>query len=621
MCTTLSNMPLSNAQCDLSTRAKQSWFVIQPHRDGGSSEVAVSQARQEGSVAYSLRTAMASMAALYVAMWLQLDTPRWAMWTVVVVSLPTRGDILRKAAARAAGTPVGCIAAIILAALFPQDRVGYVLGLGLWIGLCGSVAARSRGYAAYGAALAGFTCAIVASDAITQPHLVFSTAVNRGTATMLGVIFALLAAALAARTDDVPGDLADHVCDVARRLLDWAHDQLDPMTMKDNGAPLTGSILDLDTDILNAFAERPALRLRAGQWVAGLPAALLSIQSVSLELSHQAGHQQQIDAAAIRPVLARLRDLLKPGARAALSRLRSEADRLVNEKSSSRAVAEATNAAAVLLAGIEATLTLRRPASGVAPFPPLSFSQDPRRTQAALLRGVVGVVLAFLLWDATAWPTGPVFVLWVAVLLVVGAAAEDSFGMMRVFAFGNVIGVVVGVAVQYLLLQWSDRFEWLAIVSITLFTIGIWAETLRPTSKIALGYCNGLLLGINPINPQSYDLQSSIQNALGLVAGMAFALVLFGLIGAQGSAKDQTRRALNRMHTELSLAKRPGFADWTQQRGREARMYDDLRRLQAARHDPADHRTGINLLLACRVAFALHNGDESENTHVSLAAT
>ena len=102
---TLSNMPLSNAQCDLSTRAKQSWFVIQPHRDGGSSEVAVSQARQEGSVAYSLRTAMASMAALYVAMWLQLDTPRWAMWTVVVVSLPTRGDILRKAAARVAGTP------------------------------------------------------------------------------------------------------------------------------------------------------------------------------------------------------------------------------------------------------------------------------------------------------------------------------------------------------------------------------------------------------------------------------------------------------------------------------------------------------------------------------------
>ena len=93
------------------------------------------------------------------------------------------------------------------------------------------------------------------------------------------------------------------------------------------------------------------------------------------------------------------------------------------------------------------------------------------------------------------------------------------------------------------------------------------------------------------------------------------------LIGAQGSAKDQPRRALNRMHTELSLAKRPGFADWTQQRGREARMYDDLRRLQAARHDPADHRTGINLLLACRVAFALHNGDESENTHVSLAAT
>jgi uncharacterized membrane protein YccC len=304
-----------------------------------------------------------------------------------------------------------------------------------------------------------------------------------------------------------------------------------------------------------------------------------------------------------------------------LSRLRSEADRLASERPSSQAVAEATNAAAVLLAGIEATLTLRRPASGAAPFPPLSFSQDPRRTQAALLRGVIGVVLAFLLWDATAWPTGPVFLLWVAVLLVVGAAAEDSFCMMRVFAFGNVIGVVVGVGVQYLLLQWSDRFEWLASLSITLFAIGIWAETLTPTARIALGYCNGLLLGINPLNPQSYDLQSSIQNALGLVTGMTFAIVLFALIGAQGSAREQARRALNRMRTELSLAIRPRCADLTQQRGREARMYDDLRRLQAASNDPADHRTAISLLLACRVAFAQHDGTHLEDTNVSLAAT
>ena len=54
--------------------------------------------------------------------------PRWAIWTVVVISPPARGDILRKTTARLVGTPIGCIVAVILAGLFPQDRVGMCLG-------------------------------------------------------------------------------------------------------------------------------------------------------------------------------------------------------------------------------------------------------------------------------------------------------------------------------------------------------------------------------------------------------------------------------------------------------------------------------------------------------------
>ena len=249
-------------------------------------------------VSYALRTAVAALAALYAAMWMELDVPRWALFTVVVVSPPGQGPIVRKTVARAIGTPIGCVAAVLLAGLFPQDRVGYVLGLGVWIGVCGYWATRSLGYVAYGAVLAGFTAAIVAGDAANQPDQVFWKAIYRGSATIVGILFALLAAALENRSDDAPGDLADRVCNVAGRLLDWACERLRPGAAAGDDAPFAAPALDLETAVLDAFAERPALR-RVRPWVAGLPTALLSIQSATLELSRHAGNEDADNARAI----------------------------------------------------------------------------------------------------------------------------------------------------------------------------------------------------------------------------------------------------------------------------------------------------------------------------------
>ncbi|OYW05926.1 MAG: hypothetical protein B7Z59_13305, partial [Acidiphilium sp. 37-67-22] len=40
-------------------------------------------------VAFALRTSAAALLALYLAMSLHLDTPRWAAWTVLTVSVPS----------------------------------------------------------------------------------------------------------------------------------------------------------------------------------------------------------------------------------------------------------------------------------------------------------------------------------------------------------------------------------------------------------------------------------------------------------------------------------------------------------------------------------------------------
>ena len=83
---------------------------------------------------YAILTVLAGVGALYVSMWLQLDTPRWAIWTALTVSRPVRGAILRTTVARIIGTTIGCVATVILVASFPQNRVGYIVGLSLWLG-------------------------------------------------------------------------------------------------------------------------------------------------------------------------------------------------------------------------------------------------------------------------------------------------------------------------------------------------------------------------------------------------------------------------------------------------------------------------------------------------------
>src|ERR1700683_74753 len=89
-----------------------------------------------GDFAFALRTTLAGLAALYTAMWLQIDTPRWAIWTVFIVSPPVRGNALRKTVARLAGTVIGCTVGGASVAFFPQDRVGFYIFFSLWLGAC-----------------------------------------------------------------------------------------------------------------------------------------------------------------------------------------------------------------------------------------------------------------------------------------------------------------------------------------------------------------------------------------------------------------------------------------------------------------------------------------------------
>src|SRR5262249_25744824 len=102
--------------------------------------------------------------ALYLAFWLELDNASWAGTSAALVCQPHLGASLRYGWFRMIGTVVGAFAIVVLTACFPQDRAAFLLALALWGAACALVSTLLRNFAAYAAALAGFTAAIIASD-------------------------------------------------------------------------------------------------------------------------------------------------------------------------------------------------------------------------------------------------------------------------------------------------------------------------------------------------------------------------------------------------------------------------------------------------------------------------
>ena len=139
--------------------------------------------------------------ALYVAFWLQLDNPFWAGTSATIVCQPQLGASLRKGWFRMIGTLVGATMCVVLTACFPQDRVLFLGALALWGAAAAFTATMLRNFAAYAAALAGYTVAIVGGDLLglvggVDANAAFMLAVTRSSEICIGIVCAGMVLAL-----------------------------------------------------------------------------------------------------------------------------------------------------------------------------------------------------------------------------------------------------------------------------------------------------------------------------------------------------------------------------------------------------------------------------------------
>src|SRR5260370_5776338 len=86
------------------------------------------------------------------------------------------------------GTVIGAAVALLLVALFAQERVLFLGALALWIGLCTFGSQYARNFAAYSFVLSGYTVAIVGIPGALGAGNAFYTATARVTEISLGSI-------------------------------------------------------------------------------------------------------------------------------------------------------------------------------------------------------------------------------------------------------------------------------------------------------------------------------------------------------------------------------------------------------------------------------------------------
>jgi uncharacterized membrane protein YccC len=455
--------------------------------------------------AYALRTWLAAVIALYAAFWLQLGGASSAAVTVAILALPTRGAALSKAAYRLAATFIGATMSIVIAGLFPGERIGLLLSFICWMCICVFAASYLRGHRAYAAVLSGYTVAIITVANIDTPQNVFNTMTDRVAAISIGILCVTIindlfgSPAAWSGLDRRMGDVWSDVREYARGVL--SKGQEDP---RKTGA-LLSDIAGLRDDIDVVGHDMADGRHRA----AGARSAMLALVEMVYQLRRLSLSQCE-GAAAVSAKALCLAALDEEGSEAStqLSRLRdSELSRRNPVVGTVGLVQQAIRFVESKGLFDDGMLSLRegRPPTRDVRLPAtkeFSFAwRNTVRIGVALSAGAIFLVLA-------AWPASAAALTVTALLCALSTTmpSPSKLALGAILAFP--LAATSAGFVQFYVLTESQDFFRLAIAMAPILIFG-WLLSARP--QIAgIGFIMNIqfLVLLAPSNPQAYNPQS-----------------------------------------------------------------------------------------------------------------
>ncbi|MDO7896931.1 FUSC family protein [Pseudomonas citrulli] len=473
---------------------------------------------------YVLRSLAAAALALWLGFQLHLEAPFSAASTVLLLIHPLQGAVVGKGLHRVLGTVVGLAVALLLTGLFAQKMLLFIVGIGVWLGLCVGAMTVLRHYHATAAVVAGYTVCLALGPAIVAPQLGFDHIVARCTAVVLGVLSLNLVATLFSRKTVEPKlnlALQDLCCRTLRLLSARFNDAhgAEPAI-----APRTLALDISKVDELLGIGRGESFLIRSR--LASLQAGLAYLHAVVLDeratdgiawpafaqagsdLQQLAGAMPGFSRTAERLQEVRRRLAQAPGGGVSQQRLQEQLADLVSALLSFASLEQGTQA----------------------PARPVAFHRHYADALRNGLRALLATLATAAFWYLTAWDQGPTLL---AVLgpccTLLATSPAPVQGLARFFE-GTLYGIVAAAGCKFLVLPHLSGFALLTVVLMAFWAVGIHATT-RPRHALqGIAYLIAFNTLVGTGAAARYDFADFANQALAWLVALALCLLVFQLL-------------------------------------------------------------------------------------------
>ena len=582
---------------------------------------------------FAAKTTAAGLLALLVAFTFNLDQPYWALLTVFIVSLPQQsGLVLAKSFYRIIGTVIGAAVALLLVALCAQERVLFLCGLALWIGLCTFGSQYTRNSAAYSFVLSGYTVAIVGIPGALDAGNAFFIAMGRVTEISLGIIVAAtvnyvvlpnpLARSLRRAVADARAGLADYAvalfgagdtAPLRAKLLGQAieiEDLRASAVFEDREIrDRSDSLQLLDAALINAVDVAQLLRRTLDALGGTAPSGLTGIDDAIAEATAaiRGWRAGAIDAAGLGRRLVRARARL-PLIRELCRDPSAPDEEVIRRVAAIGRLREFFTALTAYAEAFEAFVSGEKPRMRHAGF---ARSNDPVDALWTAVRAALAVFLVSGFWILTNWPQGST----AAVLGAVATARLATMGpAVPIALVGSVIfalSAIPAFIIVEVLLPLANGFAMfaLAVAPMLFFCAFLMAHK----KTVLIGYLSALLFASAGqfLDRMVYDPVGFINTAIAAVVAAATAMVLWAIVAPATPAAARRRFGRAARKAFEAIARRRPHFGLTEFETAMTEALDQLRRgLNPNRgEDVAAVEAGIALLGTGRELIRIRDDD------------
>lgn len=519
--------------------------------------------------AFSMKTFGAGMLALFLAFWIDLPNPYWALGTVYITSQVLAGATRSKALYRVLGTLLGAVVTVALVPNLVNAPELLTLAIALWVAGCLYFSLLDRTPRSYLMMLGGYTAALIGFPSVGAPETMFDTAVARAEEITLGILCASLvntvvlpqsvAPVIAGRLDLWLRDARGWVIDVLGRARTAGDTQATRLKLASDAVAFDALAMPLRYDMTGAERSAEAMATLRQHMLMFLPiASAISDRIETLERAHALPQR-------LRTLLDDMAAWLVSGTteRAEADRLKDAANTLepeLGEQPPWNALVLAS-----LLARLRDFIDLRQDtrilqrhlADGTPVTEDLAFRYTAaarairHRDHGMALLSAMGVFLTILvtcaIWIATGWPHGSAAPMMAAVGCSFFAAQDDPAPFIVSFANSAILGALGAGLYLFAVLPLATTFEMLVLaLAPALLTCGVFMAQPK-TAPLAMGAAvNGSAM-IALQGSYTGDFAAFANSSVAVIVGMWVAAIVTRLIRSVGADWSARRlRVINR---------------------------------------------------------------------------